>query len=148
MPQISPHFDLSEFVVSQTAARQGINNTPSPGIVAALTRTAALLEQVRSILGDKSIRISSGYRSAALNAAVGGAPNSRHVDGLAADFICPDFGDPLAICQKLAGQPGLAFDQLIHEFTSWVHIGLAPAGQPVRHQVLTIDSSGTRSGLV
>jgi len=142
---LSPHFALAEFTVSQTAAREDIDNTPSPEIVDHLRRLAMTLEQVRILLGDKPILISSGYRSPALNAAVGGVPNSAHVTGLAADFIAPGFGSPVVICRFLQSHMAeLQIDQLIHEYDSWVHLGLADGR--ARMMALTIDHNGTRLG--
>jgi len=40
----------------------------------------------------------------------------------------------------------LGIDQLIHEYKTWVHLGLRVSGP--RHQTLTIDKRGTRSGFV
>lgn len=140
MTRLTDHFSLAELTQSETAARRGINNTPAPAVVDALTRTAQTLEQVRTLLGSRPVLVSSGYRSPALNAAVGGAPNSAHMLGLAADFSCPGFGSPLEVCRKLAAS-GLVFDQLIQEGT-WVHLGLAPAGQKPRQQVLTAQFGG------
>ncbi|MBC8641290.1 peptidase M15 [Caballeronia sp. EK] len=140
MTQLSTHFGLAEFTQSQTATRRGINNTPSPAAIDNLTRVAQLLESVRTLLGNQPISISSGYRSPGVNAAVGGAPNSRHLLGLAADFTCPSFGGPRDICLKIKSS-ALIFDQLIFEGT-WVHIGLSPAGEPVRQQILTAHFNG------
>jgi len=146
MDKLTDHFSLAEMTVSETAARKGIDNTPSPAIIKNLTRTAQLLERVRVLLGSKPILVSSGYRSPALNAAVGGSKTSAHMQGLAADFICPGFGTPLAICQRLDSL-GVEFDQLIQEGT-WVHIGLAAEGIKPRRQVLTarFSSRGTTYG--
>lgn len=150
--KLTENFDLSEMIVSQTASRQGIDNTPQPAIVANLRKTAALLEEVRSLLGAP-ILITSGYRCPALNVAVGGVvarnPDgterlSAHTAGQAADFHSPTFGSPKTIAIKLAGTPGLQFDQLIYEYDSWVHIAWADSP---RHQVLTIDGGGARWGL-
>ena len=139
---LSPHFTLAELTASQTAARLGINNTPPPSIVDALRKTSQLLEQVRALLG-KPIIVSSGYRAPHVNRAVGGAANSAHMLGCAADFACPAFGSPLEVCRAIA-QSDIAYDQLIHEFRAWVHIAWSP--QP-RRMVLTIDGAGTRSVL-
>lgn len=133
--KLTDHFTLSELTQSETAARRRIDNIPSSETLVNLTRTAQLLEKVRAELGDKPVLISSGYRCHALNRAVGGATNSAHSQGLAADFICPGFGSPLDICKRLAAAR-IEFDQLIQEGT-WVHIGLAAAGKKPRHQVLT-----------
>jgi zinc D-Ala-D-Ala carboxypeptidase len=147
MTELTPHFTLEEFTDSQTAARKGIPNVPPIGSPerANLMRTAEVMEQVRTILGDKPILISSGYRSPAVNSAVGGSKSSAHMSGLAADFSCPGFGTPLAICKKLhPHMKELGIDQLIHEYDTWVHLGLS-AGDP-RHQALTIDNKGTKHG--
>lgn len=137
MTQLTIHFTLEELTQSQTAVRRGIDNNPSVAIVQSLTLVAQLLEQVRTLLGDRPMLISSGYRSPAVNAVVGGARDSRHLLGLAADFTCPTFGTPRDICLKIQGST-LVFDQLIFEGT-WVHIGLSPAGEPPRKQVLTAN---------
>ncbi|ADG20410.1 Peptidase M15A [Paraburkholderia atlantica] len=137
MTRLTDHFTLEELTQSETATRRRIDNTPSPAIVENLTRTAQTLEQVRALLCSRPVLVSSGYRSPALNTAVGGAANSAHMTGLAADFICPGFGSPLEICRKIAAS-NIPFDQLIQEGT-WVHIGLAPGGQKARQQVLTAN---------
>jgi zinc D-Ala-D-Ala carboxypeptidase len=135
MTQLTTHFSLEELTLSQTAVRRGIDNTPSLEQVKNLKRVAAMLEDVRTLLGEKPVLISSGYRSPGVNAAVGGAKDSRHLLGLAADFTSPPFGPPKDICLKIAASD-LPFDQLIYEGT-WVHIGLAPNGTPPRKQLLT-----------
>lgn len=147
MTALTPHFTLSEMTDSQTAARKGINNVPAMGTPerANLERTAQTMEEVRTILGDKPILISSGYRSPAVNKAVGGSKNSAHMSGLAVDFSCPGFGTPLQICKALEPHMRkLGIDQLIHEYNTWVHLGLT-AGAP-RHMAMTIDNKGTRNG--
>lgn len=147
MTKLTEHFTLEEFTDSQTAARRGLDNVPPAGLQARknLQRTAEVMEEVRTILGSKPILISSGYRGPEVNAAVGGSKNSAHMSGLAVDFSCPGFGTPKAICKKLEPHmKTLGIDQLIHEFDSWVHLGLT-GGAP-RHMALTIDNKGTRSG--
>ena len=133
---LSPHFSLAEMVASQVATRKGIDNTPAPAIVANLTRLAALLEQVRALVGAP-IAISSGYRSPALNKAVGGVAHSVHVLGLAADISTAKLA-PKALA-LLIRQSDIAFDQLIYEGT-WVHIGLSTGA--LRRQVLTAKFAG------
>ena len=147
MTMLTEHFTLEEFTDSQTAARKGIPNVPPIGSPerANLLRTAEVMEEVRTILGHKPILVSSGYRSPAVNAAVGGSKSSAHMSALAVDFSCPGFGTPRQICKKLEPyMKTLGIDQLIHEFDSWVHLGLT-GGAP-RHMALTIDNKGTRSG--
>lgn len=128
---LTPHFSLAELTASDTAVARKIDNTPTPAIAANLTRLAGVLEQVRTLVGAP-IKVSSGYRAPALNKAVGGAANSAHVFGLAADISTAAIS-PKALA-RLIQQSDIVFDQLIYEGT-WAHIGLS-AGKP-RRQVLT-----------
>lgn len=129
--KLTQHFNLAEFTQSQTATRKGIDNTPNSVVINNLTIVAANMETVRTLLNNLPIAISSGYRSPALNKAVGGSKTSAHVDGWACDFICPAFGTPVQIVDKLKDSD-LKFDQIIEEGT-WVHISFAPTR---RRQVL------------
>jgi hypothetical protein len=125
--KLSPHFYLSEFVESETAQRRGIDNNPSPTDLANLFKLAAMLEQVRSLLGNKVITVTSGYRGPALNKAVGGAATSDHQTGEAVDFKCHSFGTPLDVSRAIAAST-IEFGQLIWEFGSWIHISLPNRG--------------------
>jgi hypothetical protein len=132
--RITPNFTLGEFVVSNTAARLGIDNMP-PARVEATLRNVLIpsMQRVRDLLGVPVV-ISSGYRSPELNSAVRGAPSSQHVSGHAADFIAPGFGSPRAVCAFLVDRMAeVHFDQLIAE-GGWTHISFAP--RP-RNEVLT-----------
>ena len=131
--KLSPHFTLEEFTISQTAARQGLNNIPSEDIVKVLTNTANQMEAVRKLLGVP-IHINSGYRSPEVNKAVGGAKNSQHMTGEAVDFIAPGFGSVATIIERIKSS-GLVFDQLIDEYGSWVHISFS---DKPRKQVLVV----------
>lgn len=137
---LSPHFTLEEFTESQTAGRKGINNDPPSLLFQSLSKTAEGLEQVRTLLGDRPIRISSGYRSPALNKAVGGSASSQHVLGEAVDFTCPAFGTPRQIVAAIVASK-IPFDQVIQEFDGWVHISFSTRN---RRQALIIDNGGTR----
>jgi hypothetical protein len=128
---LTEHFTLDELIASQVAARRRIDNTPGAAIVDNLRRVSAVLEQVRAAVG-RPITISSGYRCPALNVAVGGARDSAHLQGLAADINVPSMA-PKDLAKAIIAA-GIEFDQLIYEGT-WVHIGLS-AGKP-RRQVLT-----------
>ncbi len=133
---LSEHFDLSELTVSQAAARAGLRNVPLPGYRENLRRLACALEQIRLLLGGHPIVITSGYRSADVNRLIGGAPQSAHLLGLAADFICPGYGTPQQICQALLDSP-IGFDQLIYE-GSWVHFAIPDSRlEDPRRDVLT-----------
>jgi hypothetical protein len=133
--KISPHFTLEELTHSQQAVRAKIDNTPDAAVLVGLTQIANLLEEVRRILGEYPIHISSGYRCPKLNTLIGGARDSQHRLGLAVDFTCPEHGSPKEICQTLLAA-GLKFDQLIYEGT-WVHLSLAATGSALRNEVLT-----------
>lgn len=144
----SQHFTLEEFVRSDKAARKGIDNTPPDSVIKELERVAEVMESVRSLLGHPII-ITSGYRCSALNKEVGSKPSSLHVQGLACDFICPDYGSPIEICKAIQASQ-IEFDKCILEFYNpttgdgWVHIQL---GRENRRQMLTINNHGTFSGI-
>ena len=129
--QLSEHFTLEEFVYSDTAKARKIDNTPSTAVKSNLTRLAVALESVRAAV-KAPLTISSGYRSPVLNKAVGGASNSAHLTGLAADITAKGY-TPRQLAEAII-KAGIKFDQLIYEGT-WVHFGLS-AGVG-RQQVLT-----------
>jgi len=142
--QLSPNFSLSELVYSETAEKNGIDNTPPPEIVENLKRLATGLETVRALLGAP-LEISSGYRCAALNEAVGGSGASQHLLGLAVDFACPGFGTPLEVARAIQAS-GVPFDQCILEYGRWVHLSF---GDAPRGRILTIydEKEGYLAGL-
>lgn len=87
MIRISANFTLDEFLASDTARRKGIDNT-SPSITAIVNLTmlvARVLQPLRNLM-KLPVRITSGYRCASLNKAVGGAYASQHMTGQAADI--------------------------------------------------------------
>lgn len=131
--QLSEHFSLSEATYSATAIRLGIDNMPSTLQLQNMKVTAQGLELVRAALGHP-IHIDSWLRLPLVNVAVGGSRISAHMDGFAADILCPDFGNPLAVCKAIVAA-GIKFDQIIHEYGEWTHISFAPA---MRGQLLTI----------
>lgn len=137
---LSENFTLGEFLRSETAARLGIDNTPTPEIIEALRRNAQNMESVRIVLGVP-LHVSSGYRCLALNRALKSKDTSAHVDGRATDFEAPAFGSPLAVCRQIEASP-IPFDQLIFEH-SWTHIGWAKQEEMPRRQVLTLMKDGS-----
>lgn len=138
MAKLSEHFSLEELTASESAARLGIDNTPSPEQIDHLRVSASGMERVRNRLGSHSIHINSGFRSVGLNNAIGGVPTSAHCDGWGIDFICPGYGSNLAVATALASS-GMAFDQLILEY-GWVHISFDPR---LRGEVLTKKSAAS-----
>lgn len=123
--RLSPNFHLSEFTKSQTASRRGINNEPNAQQVENLRRLCVnVLEPVRAHFG-RPVVISSGFRSPALNRAIGGSSTSQHSHGEAADFEIP--GVPNHAVARWISK-NLRYDQLILEFytpgepnSGWVH---------------------------
>lgn len=143
MTPLSEHFSLEELTFSEAALRHHIGNRPDGVILARLKATAWRLEDVRALLGG-AIRVTSGYRTPAVNAIIGGAVNSAHTLGYAVDFTS-GFGTPYEVCQAIA-RSGIAYDQLIHEYGAWTHISFDPR---MRRESLTIGGgvAGYRAGL-
>jgi hypothetical protein len=120
------YFNLNELSRSETAARLGIDNTPPAEAAARLEVLAErLLDSVRGRWGAP-LRVSSSYRSAALNRAVGGAAKSGHLSGEAADITTGSREGNRQLFEMIcaAADAGeLEFDQLIDERGySWLHI--------------------------
>jgi len=141
--KLSPNFTLWEAYKSQSADRNNIDNRPPEHIIPNLIRSAALMEKIRKLLGDRPISPSSWYRSPSLNRVVGGASRSQHIHGAAVDFDCDAFGTALDICRVLVRETKeLRFEQLILEH-SWVHVSVPndPNTKP-KMQVLSLLASG------
>lgn len=151
--QLSPNFTLAEFTRSALAQARGINNQAPALVVENLVKTAHVFENIRSMLGNKPIIITSGYRCPQLNAAVGSRTSSDHITGQAADFVAPAFGTPTEIARLLAPLVDtLAIGQLILEGINgktWVHVS---TDKPTRaiNRVLTITDTdaGVTPGIV
>lgn len=134
MTQISEHFSLTELTFSSTAARLMIPNDPPDEAIEELERLCAvILEPTRALL-DVPMHTDSGYRCPAVNAAVGGAADSAHLFGRAADEI-PIGMDLRAAFDKIRGS-AIPFDQLIIEAGIWLHLATAPFGQAPRREAL------------
>lgn len=143
--QLSRFFSLEQLIHSETALERGIDNQPGIAILDNLRILAAGLDEVQLLLGYP-LQISSGYRSPALNDAVGGTAHSQHCQGLAADFDCPQYGSPMQVAQAIAAS-AIAFDQCIMEFGRWVHLSFSTS--PRRRVMSIYDSSqGYLAGLV
>lgn len=135
--QLSKNFWLREFLRSETAARMGRTIEPTEQEIANLKLLCVnVLQPIRDYL-DRTITITSGLRPRWLNEAVGGAGESEHIYGRAADFIVAGF-TPYMTCRLIEKmQMQLPWNQLIHEFGQWVHISVPPAGVPPRREVRT-----------
>lgn len=132
--QLSPHFTLQELTFSEVALRKGIDNTPTDAIFNNLARLCALaLEPARLILGVP-LHINSGYRSPRINALVGGAINSAHMRGLAADIV--PMGPALRNCFDALRTNLRGWDQLIIEAGTWIHVSIADMNEVPREEAL------------
>ena len=137
---MTPHFTLAELTVTN---HRTLDNTPDPVALANLQRLAEFLEKVKELLWFKPIMITSAYRSAAVNAAVGSKDTSQHRTGCAADFRVPGMTPREVVDACIKG--GLPFDQIILEFDAWTHISIpSVAGVAPRGSKLVIDKQGTR----
>lgn len=122
--KLTPHFKLGEFTRSMTAQLEGLDNTPpDAAIVNLINLCIRVLEPLR-LYADRAVDISSGYRSPAVNAAVGGVKTSQHMQGEAADIHLPsrEIGDDWF--NWIATHCN--FDQLIMEHDKqgnrWIHV--------------------------
>jgi hypothetical protein len=137
---LSEHFTLEE--LTATSHRE-FDNTPNATEIANLTRLAATLEQVKTLLGGKPVMINSGFRSKQVNDSVGSKDTSQHRIGCAADIRVPGMTPNEVVKAIIASDIG--YDQLIREFDSWTHISVPDMpSRPPRKQVLIIDKQGTR----
>ena len=138
---LSPNFSLEE--LTHTDHRQ-FDNTPNADEMANLTRLAAFLEKVKSILGGKPVMINSAFRCKQVNDAVGSKDTSQHRIGCAADIRVPGMTPDEVV--KAVITSGIGYDQVIREFDRWTHISVPshPEDKP-RQQSLIIDKQGTRA---
>ena len=114
------YFSINELTRSTTAARLGIDNTPPAEAARSLEALVAnILDPLRKAYG-KPIKVTSGYRCPMLNRAVGGARNSQHIKGEAADITAGSPTENLYIYNLLKNLP---VDQAINEYNySWIHV--------------------------
>ena len=132
------YFADSEFTRSDTAQRLGIDNTPDENTWAKIHELRNyVLNPAREALG-KPIYITSGYRSPQLNKAVGGASNSQHVTGEAADITTKNHARNQQLFAILVQMGN--FDQLIWEKGGeWIHVSFKRDGG--RRQMLAYDGA-------
>ena len=158
--QLSKNLELSEVTRSETAKRKGISNMPTPEHIENFKKLAEnVFQPIRDHFGVP-IRISSGYRSEALNKAIGGAgkvvngkyvASSQHCKGEAIDIDM----DGSSITNKQVFdfiKENLNFDQLIWEFGTsinpdWVHVSFDSEGKQ-RKQVLKAVKQGAGTSYV
>jgi hypothetical protein len=126
--KLSEHLDLAEVTRSESAKRKGISNEPTVEHLDNFKKLAEhIFEPIRNHF-NVPIHISSGYRSKALNTAIGGASSSQHCLGQAIDIDMDGSSNGVTnadIFKYIKSE--LPFDQLIWEFGNdnnpdWVHV--------------------------
>ena len=134
---LTTHFTLEEMCKSATADAHGIDNTPSEEHIRNLAALCEnVLEPLRMDMGCKPLIINSGYRCPSLNRLVGGADNSQHQRGEAADIAADCFAHANQIMYCLVD--GLDFDQAFIEKSGksyWVHVSYKRDATKNRHVV-------------
>ena len=124
---LSKNLTLAEVTKSTTAKRLGINNTPDDWVTENLRQVAInIFQPLREAFGCP-IYVSSGYRSAELNTAIGGSSRSQHVEGRALDLDADVYGGCTNSQIFNWIKENVEFDQLIWEFgdddnPDWVHV--------------------------
>ena len=134
--KLSEHMTLAELCKTNT----GIENVPNEAQVENLKRVCRWLERLRKRWNDKygdgddPIIINSGFRSAAVNKAVGGVPTSNHLTGCAVDIRCIGMEQALryaAILLDISDMSREDFDELLIEQKRnviWIHFAVRPSG--------------------
>jgi zinc D-Ala-D-Ala carboxypeptidase len=123
--QISPNFTVGMLVRTDNRKFLDKNLTSSQYFLDNLYRLCSeVLEPVRTLMGGMSI--SSCFRCKELNSAIGGAKNSQHTVGEAADTEYPGAtaGAPLKAAFNKIAFSSIPYSQIIFEFGEWIHIGL------------------------
>ena len=139
------YFELDEFIKSETAEEQGIDNTPTFEVVDHLRELRDnILDDLREAWGGPLV-VTSGYRCPALNRAVGGVTNSAHLSGYACDLRPSDKRRTAKFIIWAAGwliDNGIKFDQCIDEQVKgerWLHIAVRDNNGRQRCQNLLIQ---------
>ena len=156
--RLTPHFTLGELCKTSAktadgrSATQGdallAKNIPSHVHIENLKRLCGWLEMLRDEWnrrygeGDDPIIINSGYRSEAVNKAVGGVKGSNHLTGCAADIRVAGMEQALryaVILLDISDESKEDFDELLLERsprgTYWLHFAVRPPSQENRRKV-------------
>jgi uncharacterized protein YcbK (DUF882 family) len=114
------NFKISELIHSDLAVQNNINNMPDINALDNLLElTFYCLQPIRDLI-KKPMIITSGFRCSKVNFFAGGAINSQHLYGQAADFIIKGMA-PKEIIEVIKNS-NIEYDQLINEFDKWVHV--------------------------
>lgn len=129
LPNLSRHFNLSEFIdSSEHPELVGANlRSLKPRDMVHLQTLVRLLEALRSFLKEP-IHINSGFRFSALNEAVNGVRNSRHTQGLAADISFGSVETLNRAYSYLSRRKSLSskdVDELI-KYPTFIHVSVPP----------------------
>jgi len=150
--KLSNYLSLAEVTRSDTAKRKGISNEPTAEHLENLkTISVEVFDKVREYFGVP-IFVSSGYRSAALNKAIGGSSTSDHNLGRALDLDQDGHGNGVTNADVFNYiKNNLEFDQLIWEFGTdknpdWVHVGYRKGAN--RKQILKAVREGGKTKYV
>ncbi len=146
--KLSTHFSLAELTKTNTR----IANVPNEEQVNNLKRLCRWLERLRKKWndyygeGDDPLIVNSAFRSAKVNKAVGGAANSNHLSGCAADIRCVGIEQALRYATLLLDISDVSheeFDELLIERSSrggyWIHFAVRPKDNR-RKVKLIVDS--------
>ena len=149
--RLSQHFTLGE--LTKTSAKTADKNIPSHVHIENLKRLCGWLEMLRDEWnrrygeGDDPIIINSGYRSEAVNKAVGGVKGSNHLTGCAADIRVAGMEQALryaVILLDISDQSREDFDELLLERsprgTYWLHFAVRPPSQENRRKIRFIQT--------
>lgn len=136
------YFSIKELTHSDTAVARGLDNSPDKVVTERLSALITnCLDPLREAYGSP-IRVNSGYRSPAVNRAVGGATNSQHGKGEAADLSTGSRATNKQLYNlvlELSRTQGFKFDQLINEYNySWVHVSYSTS--QTRYMAFSIGS--------
>jgi zinc D-Ala-D-Ala carboxypeptidase len=150
--KLSKYVSLAEVIRSDTAKRKGIDNSPTAEHLENLKVICdEVFDKVREYFGVP-LFISSGYRSAALNKAIGGSATSDHNLGRALDLDQDGHGNGVTNADVFNYiKSNLDFDQLIWEFGTdknpdWVHVGYRKGAN--RKQILKAVREGGKTKYV
>jgi len=148
--KISKHLSLAEVVRSETAKRNGIDNTPTAEHLENFKLLAEkVFEPIRAHF-KVPIHISSGYRSQALNKFIKGSASSQHCKGEAIDIDMD--GSSSGVTNKMVFDfivDNLDWDQIIHEFGTdanpdWVHVSYTK-GKNRKQKLKAVRTNGKTS---
>lgn len=142
---LSKNFSLAELTASSTANKYGISNTPDAQTLMNLTKLCTeILQPIRDKYG-KPIVIGSGYRSPKVNKLVGGAANSDHMYGAAADIHTKsdkpaDNKILFDLIVNMAQKGEIECRQIIDEYGyNWLHLSVNHSKNPYKkNQILHI----------